>query len=128
MRAADRLNKPAQTQAFELRQCRRSCYFLWVPFARILVFALALTHVVGLADLVLGDECEQVCQDDGCGKDCLPGAACRCHCPSAMPALSTAQVVAKIETPKPVEACAYDQLAHLSPDPREILHVPKLAV
>ncbi len=99
-----------------------------MSFARILVFALALTHVVGLADLVLGDECEELCQYDGCGKDCLPGSPCRCHCPSAMPALSTLKAVAKIETPKPVAVCAYDQHAHVSPDPREILHVPKLAV
>lgn len=95
---------------------------------RALLLVLALTHLVGLADLVIGDACEQVCEDDGCGKDCLPGAACRCHCPSAMPALSAQQVVAKIETPKPVAACAYDHQVHLSPDPREILHVPKLAV
>jgi hypothetical protein len=101
---------------------------LEVPLARILVFALALTHMVGLADLVFGDECELLCQDDDCGKDCLPGSACRCHCPSAMPALSTEQVVAKIESPTPVDQCAYDQEAHLNPDPREILHVPKLAV
>jgi hypothetical protein len=99
-----------------------------VPIARILIFALALTHVVGLADLVLGDDCELLCQDDGCGKDCLPGSTCRCHCPSAMPALTTHQVVANIETATPVAACAYAQRAHLSPDPREILQVPKLAV
>jgi hypothetical protein len=105
-----------------------SCYLLDVPLVRILVFALALTHVVGIADLVLGDECEQVCQDDGCGKDCLPGAACRCHCPSAMPALGAQQVVAKVVTPEPVMLLAYDQQAHLNPDPREILHVPKLAI
>jgi hypothetical protein len=105
-----------------------SCYLLGVPLARILVFVLALTHVVGLADLVLGEECEQLCQDDGCGKDCLPGAACRCHCPSAMPALGAEQVVAKVVTPEPVMLCAYVEHAHLSPDPREILHVPKLAV
>lgn len=106
----------------------RTCYLLEVPLVRILVFALALTHVVGLADLVLGDECEVLCQDDGCGKDCLPGVACRCHCPSAMPALSAQQVVAKIDTPMPVALCAYDQQTHVSPDPREILHVPKRAV
>jgi len=105
-----------------------SCYLLDVPLVRILVFALALTHVVGLADLVLGDECEQVCQDDDCGKDCLPGAACRCHCPSAMPALMAQQGVAKIVTPEPVSLLACAQQAHGSPDPRENLHVPKLAV
>lgn len=99
-----------------------------MPLVRILVFALALTHVVGLADLVLGDECELRCQDDGCGKDCLPGSPCRCHCPSAMPALTTQDAVAKIDVPQPAAPCVYDQQTHVSPDPREILHVPKLAV
>ena len=99
-----------------------------VPFVRIFAFALALTHAVGLADVVLGDACEDICQDDGCGKDCLPGTACRCHCPSAMPAVGMVQAVAKIETPRPMTPCAYAQRAHASPDPREILHVPKHAV
>ena len=79
--------------------------------ARIIVFALALTHAVGLADLVIGDSCEEQCTNDGCGKDCLPGLACRCHCPSAMPVLNGGiQAVAKLSTP------------------REILHVPKRTV
>jgi hypothetical protein len=99
-----------------------------VSFARVLVFAIALTHSVGLADLVFGDACETACEDDGCGKDCLPGADCRCHCPSAMPALGSVQVVAEIETPQPVEPCAYASQLHASPDPHEILHVPKPAV
>lgn len=101
---------------------------LKVSFVRIFVFALALTHLVGLADLMLGDACEELCRDDGCGTDCLPGAACRCHCPSTMPALGTVQAAAKIETPKTATQSAYDRRAHASPDPREILHVPKYAV
>lgn len=99
-----------------------------MSWARIFVFAIALTHVVGLADLVLGDDCEAQCQDDGCAKDCVPGAACRCHCPSAMPAIGVAQAVAKIETPEVVAPSAYDRRAHANPDPREILHVPRRAV
>jgi hypothetical protein len=98
-----------------------------VPFARILVFALALTHAVGLADIVFGDACEESCDADGCGKDCLPGATCRCHCPSTMPVLSAhPQAVAKVDPPTLLTAYAYDQQAHASPDPREILHVPRL--
>lgn len=99
-----------------------------MSWARIFVFAIALTHVVGLADLVLDDDCGDVCQDDGCGKDCLPGAACRCHCPSAMPAIGVAETVAKIDTPAVVAPSAYERRAHESPDPREILHVPKRSV
>ncbi len=100
-----------------------------MPFARVLVLALALTHAVGLADIVLGDACEEACDDDGCGKDCLPGVACRCHCPSGMPALgSRLQAVAKLDTPRVIAPCGYDQQEHMSPDPREILHVPRLFV
>jgi hypothetical protein len=101
-----------------------------VQFARVLVLALALTHSVGLADIVFGDACEEGCNDDGCGKDCLPGSACRCHCPSAMPALGqSAQTIVKAQPPRDsIAACAYDQQEHASPDPREILHVPRHAV
>jgi hypothetical protein len=45
-----------------------------------------------------------------------------------MPALGSVQVVAEIETPQPVEPCAYASQLHASPDPHEILHVPKHAV
>jgi hypothetical protein len=103
--------------------------FLDVSAARVLVLALALTHAAGLADLLLGDACEDTCSDDGCGNDCLPGAACRCHCPSAMAALgSHPQVVVRLAAPRAIAPCAYDRQAHASPDPREILHVPRYAV
>ncbi|MGE0403157.1 MAG: hypothetical protein AB7T06_41000 [Kofleriaceae bacterium] len=93
--------------------------------ARIIVFALALTHAVGLADLVLDDACAEECADDGC-TDCLPGVACRCHCPSAMPLVEYgAQSVASMLTPSDIVPSAVEQRMHASPDPREILRVPK---
>jgi hypothetical protein len=96
-----------------------------VSFARIAVFVLALTHVVGLADLVLDDGCEEVCSDDGCGTDCLPGIACRCHCPSGLPLLSSSpQAVAKLATSRSTVPSSVEQRMHESPDPREILRVP----
>jgi hypothetical protein len=99
-----------------------------VSVARIIVFALALTHVVGLADLVMEDGCEEVCNDDGCGDDCLPGLACRCHCPSAMPLLGGGiKIAAKISTDS-IAPFDTDQRMHASPDPREILHVPRRIV
>jgi hypothetical protein len=99
-----------------------------VPLARILVFALALTHSVGLADLVVDDACAEACSDDGCGKDCAPGDACRCHCPSTMPVVGAHMVtVVKLDPPRVVAPCAVDQRMHASPDPREILHVPRHA-
>lgn len=93
------------------------------------MFALALIHAVGLADLVMDDSCAEVCSDDGCGDDCLPGVACRCHCPSTMPLLGgSVQAVAKLTPPRDIGPTSAEQRAHASPDPREILHVPKHAV
>jgi hypothetical protein len=46
-----------------------------------------------------------------------------------MPALgSRLQAVAKLDTPRVIAPCGYDQQEHMSPDPREILHVPRLFV
>jgi hypothetical protein len=99
-----------------------------VSFARIIVFALALTHAVGLADLVLEDACEDVCSDGDCG-DCVPGVACRCHCPSAMPLLGgDAQAAAAVPPPPEIGTVPVEQRMHACPDPREILHVPKRSV
>ena len=92
---------------------------------RILIFALALTHAVGLADLVVDDACGVSCSDDGCGDDCLPGDACRCHCPSTMPLLgSSVQAATKLNPPLDLAPLAADERIHVSPDPREILRVP----
>ena len=94
--------------------------------ARILVFAIALTHVVGLADLVLEDACAELCEDDGCGTDCLPGVACRCHCPGAVPTLGApAPSAANADSTRVSRPRAADDRIHASPDPREILHVPR---
>jgi hypothetical protein len=97
-----------------------------VPFARLLVFVLALTHAVGLADLVLEDACAEDCSDDGCDEDCLPGVACRCHCPSAMPMIGgVAKAIEKSPLWVDVVAAWAVERVHASPDPLEILHVPK---
>lgn len=99
-----------------------------MSFARILIFALALTHAVGLADLLMDDSCEEVCADDGCN-DCVPGVACRCHCPSTMPLLGGgAQTVAKLNLPREIPPALAIERLYASPDPREILHVPKRVV
>lgn len=96
-----------------------------MPFARIIVFALALTHAVGLADLVFDDACAETCDDDGCS-DCLPGVACRCHCPSAMPLVEhAAPPLAPLAAAHAVVPATIADRLHASPDPREILHVPR---
>jgi hypothetical protein len=96
-----------------------------MPLARVLVVVLALAHAVGLADLVLDDEVG--CTDDGCG-DCLPDAACRCHCPSAMPMVESrpVQVASCATSPEAYVPFVAVERMHASPDPREILHVPRL--
>jgi hypothetical protein len=98
-----------------------------MPLVRVLVLALALSHVVGIADFVFDDACEQACQDDDCGKDCMPGTSCRCHCPSAMPAIGGTEVAATVETPHSVALTRAEQRDHANPDPLEILRVPKHA-
>lgn len=99
-----------------------------MSLARIIVFALALTHAVGLGDMVMGDACEEECRDDGCGDDCLPGATCRCHLPTAVPAVSQSPVTSKSSNPREIAPASAAERMHASPDPREILHVPKRAV
>ena len=100
-----------------------------MSLARIVVFAFALIHVVGLADLVMEDGCEEACDDDGCGTDCLPGVACRCHCPSSVPLLGSIAAAQPAFDPHQVlTPPAAAQRMHASPDPREILHVPKHAL
>ena len=100
-----------------------------VSWTRIIVFALALMHAVGLADLMMEDACEEVCTDDACADDCLPGVPCRCHCPSTMPLLGgNAQALARRSPPREIGPMALGRRIHANPDPREILHVPKHAV
>lgn len=100
-----------------------------MPLARIIVFAIALTHAVGLADLVLDDACAEACDDDGCGEDCVPGVACRCHCPSAAFFVSSiAQPISAVTPPRLFVRAPISTRLHANPDPREILHVPRRAV
>jgi hypothetical protein len=99
-----------------------------VPWARILVFALALTHSVGIADLIIEDVCGESCDDSDCGDDCIPGVACRCHCTSTVAILGArTPVVATIAPPMSKADFVAFRDAHDSPDPREILHVPRRA-
>lgn len=100
-----------------------------MSFTRIIVFALALTHAVGLGDMVMGDACADLCRDDGCGDDCLPGPSCRCHFPTAVPLVSQSALAStKLTPPRDIDVAFAEERIHASPDPREILHVPKYAV
>lgn len=93
---------------------------------RILVLVLALLQAGGIMDVMRRVACEDECRGDGCEDGCTPGSdLCACHCPigvsCAPPALAVAPVM------RPATAVAFvvvDQL-RASPDPREILHVPR---
>jgi hypothetical protein len=102
-----------------------------VSVTRIIILTLALTHAAGLAELVRRATCEAECRDDGCKDDCGPGeAGCACHCPGAaqLVAVSTPQLAAKIDIPMVVAPAIRSVRTYASPDPRDILHVPRRLV
>jgi len=101
-----------------------------VSIPRALLLVLALLQAVGITDLVRRETCEAECERDGC-KDCTPGddaPQCSCHCPSAATMTpATFATVSEVRFGAAVEH-TFDRpdRLHLSPDPREILHVPRL--
>jgi len=100
-----------------------------VSIPRALLLALALMQAVGLTDYMRRAACEAECKADGCDDqgpcDC---STCPCHCPGA-PSMTEPRPVA-VDVAAPVAASkvvfAYVEQLRASPDPREILHVPKL--
>jgi hypothetical protein len=103
-----------------------------VSIPRALLLVLALLQAAGIVDLVRRETCEAECERNGC-TDCTPGddgPSCSCHCASA-PTIKPASVATTALLPigEPVaRVLAGGDRMHLSPDPREILHVPRRAV
>jgi len=103
-----------------------------VSVPRALLLILALLQATGIAELMRRQACEDECRTDGCKDDCTPGndaPSCACHCPSSTTATppTIAFVIAPMPTERtPVEFDRTDRV-HASPDPREILHVPRHA-
>jgi hypothetical protein len=98
----------------------------------VLVLVLALAHATGLVELVRRQACEAECRGDGCDEDCTPGSdspSCPCHCPGQQthvaPLIAAVAIAPATQAAPPVDRG--DGL-HASPDPREILHVPRHAV
>jgi len=94
-----------------------------------LLLVLALLQAAGIADLVRRETCEAECERNGC-QDCTPGddgPQCPCHCPNAtnVTAPSLAVVTNAPAMQSLVVAFVRDDRTHSSPDPREILHVPR---
>lgn len=97
---------------------------------RALLVVLALLQATGIAELVRRTTCEEECKSDGCGDDCAPGSdapACACHCPAAPTATAPAHIVETLAAPAASTVIRFERTErfHTSPDPREILHVPR---
>jgi len=99
-----------------------------VSIPRALLLALALLQAVGITDYMRRAACEETCKQDGCDDsgpcDC---STCACHCPGAPSMTEARQVTVDVAAPSATSTIVFadaDQL-RASPDPREILHVPK---
>lgn len=100
---------------------------------RALLLILALLQATGIAEVVRRQACEAACRDDGCDTGCTPGddsPSCPCHCPSSPGVASPALAVISVAMPTDARPIMFagNERAHSSPDPREILHVPRHAV
>jgi len=102
-----------------------------VSIPRALLLVLALLQATGLAEAMRRTVCEAECRNGGCDTDCTPDSdspSCPCHCPSLQ--THVPPPIAAIAMPaatQAVPAFASDDRIHLSPDPHEILHVPRRA-
>ena len=105
-----------------------------VAVPRALLLVLALLHATGLAEEIRRQVCSAECRDEGCDGDCTPGDAptCPCHCPVTPSIAPPATVAVELAAPTQTQTASitFDRTerAHASPDPREILHVPRRAV
>jgi hypothetical protein len=105
-------------------------YLRRVSVPRVLLLVLALLQAGGIFDLVRRLTCAEECRRNGCDGDCTPdhdAPDCSCHCPcgvTAAPAVFQAGTSAPATPACEIAFDAADQLRS-SPDPREILHVPR---
>jgi hypothetical protein len=105
-------------------------YLRIVSVPRVLLLVLALLQAGGILDLVRRSTCEAECRRNGCDRDCAPdhdAPQCSCHCPSGVTAAPAVFQVATSDPATPGSEIAFDAADQLcsSPDPREILHVPR---
>jgi hypothetical protein len=101
-----------------------------VSVTRVLLLVLALLQAGGIFDLVRRSTCEEECRRNGCDGGCTPdhdAPQCSCHCPSGVTAAPAAFLVAASAPATPGSRIAFDVADERwsSPDPREILHVPR---
>jgi hypothetical protein len=104
-----------------------------VSVPRALLLVLALLQATGLADAMQREVCAAECRGDGCDGDCMPGndsPNCPCHCPAMQGLTAPSIEVVTLEPPSMGTLITFGRTerAHASPDPREILHVPRRTV
>lgn len=99
---------------------------------RALLLMLALLQATGMAEVMQRQICQAACRDAGCDDDCTPGSdspSCPCHCPSLQSQVPPALAAVTIApAARPVAAFDGGDVAPPSPDPSEILHVPRRTV
>lgn len=85
-------------------------------------------QAVGITDYMRRVACEEECKRDGCNDkgpcDC---STCPCHCPGASSITAPNRVAVEAGPVKAVATVVFIEKNDLraSPDPREILHVPR---
>ena len=98
---------------------------------RALLLVLALVHATGMAAVMQRQACEAECRNDGCDNDCTPGdesPSCPCHCPSLQTSVPLLTAVTIVPPTQPAPLFDSGNGIPPSPDPREILHVPRHTV
>jgi hypothetical protein len=101
-----------------------------VSVPRVLLLVLALLQAAGIVDLVRRSTCEAECKRNGCDGGCTTdddAPPCPCHCPSGVTAAPATIEVATSAPATPASRITFEAADQLcsSPDPREILHVPR---
>jgi hypothetical protein len=92
----------------------------------LLLLILMLGQAAGLSFAGEG-ACAEGCEDDGQGKDCPPVCpTCTCASRPASTPLDSQPAVVPLPPLMKVVAAVLRERFPTSPDPREIIHVPKL--
>ena len=92
----------------------------------VLVLAVFLGQATAFAALIETDDCDQSCPDDEPGGKCPPICpSCSCASHSQPSVLVPENLATLIDLPPVVIPQIMDVTPLPTPDPREILHVPK---
>jgi hypothetical protein len=95
----------------------------------LLVMMVGSATGISLADLTGAEDCDARCEDEADGKSCPPACTtCCCSLRVAAPiVIARASAIVSVPLVSLLEPVAGDTVP-TSPDPREILHVPRSVV